>query len=170
MIRVISSSAASMRLEISTFCSRVSSATCPIWFRYIRTGSSRMSSRDLSSSSSSASGFRTLSTSALVHDLDLERTQLGKKFRPAFPGVASLSGVGSTSLMSPWVSCPCSCASRGRVPSCGSFSGKLGGGTVGREGGGFRKLYGGSCDSALLLFRDESAPVLRNLCFRHTDS
>ena len=37
-----------MRLEISTSCSRVSNGTCPICFRYIRTGSSRMSSRDVS--------------------------------------------------------------------------------------------------------------------------
>jgi hypothetical protein len=29
-----------MRLEISTSCSRVSNGTCPICFRYIRTGSS----------------------------------------------------------------------------------------------------------------------------------
>jgi len=44
-MRFISSSASSMRLQISTSCSRVSKGTLPIWFIYIRTGSSRISRR-----------------------------------------------------------------------------------------------------------------------------
>ena len=50
------SSASSIRLEISTSCSRVSSGTWPICLRYIRTGSSRMSSFGSGFSSSSSSG------------------------------------------------------------------------------------------------------------------
>src|ERR1035437_10172383 len=55
-IRFISSSASSMRLQISTSCSRVSKGTLPIWFMYIRTGSSRISRRASSSSSAGCAG------------------------------------------------------------------------------------------------------------------
>ncbi len=78
MILVTSVSASSMRLEISTSCSRVSSATCPIWFRYIRTGSSRMSSRD----GVLLLGFGLLDIVhlGLVNDFNFQRAQLGENF------------------------------------------------------------------------------------------
>ena len=52
----IATSASSIFLQISTSCSRVSKGTLPIWFIYIRTGSSRISRRESSSASSGCWG------------------------------------------------------------------------------------------------------------------
>ncbi len=69
-------SPSSIRLQISTSCSRVSSGTLPICRRYICTGSSNISSRLSSSSSTGSTGFGPLQIRRL-HDLHLEAPQLG---------------------------------------------------------------------------------------------
>ena len=71
-------SASSMRLEISTSCSRVSSGTWPICLRYIRTGSSRMSSLVSGFSSSSSSVFLAVLVAidlGRFDDVDLHRAE-----------------------------------------------------------------------------------------------
>ena len=73
-----------MRLQISTSCSRVSRGTLPIWFMYIRTGSSRISRRASSSSSAWLRRLGRLALGAfglgLVHDdFHVQTPQLGQQ-------------------------------------------------------------------------------------------
>src|SRR6266700_1711225 len=107
-------SASSMRLEISTSCSRVRRGTWPICLRYIRTGSSRISSLasgfSSSSSSSSASFFPSLyrSTSeASIMSISIRRSRV----RMRSSSSASVIPSGNASFRSSNVRSPCSFAS-----------------------------------------------------------
>ena len=144
-----------MRLEISTSCSRVSSGTWPICFRYIRTGSSRISSRALSSSSS-ASGLLDAVHLGLVHDLDLRGRAAWYKSRPALPASTRFPAglvdvvVGQVALFL-------------RQPDeFLDFFRELRGGTVWQNGGGLLGVERPtSAPLRFPFFGDESGPVLR---------